>query len=143
MLGGVISDRLHGGRRKPMMMLGALGTVIMMVLLIDAPDSVAYLGVTLIMSGLMLGIGFAGYSAYPMGLATKSTYPTAFGIVNCVGQIGGACAPLAVGILLDRYSWTSVFLYMVGTAALCLVLLLTVAEPLAVQADGTKARKRG
>jgi hypothetical protein len=32
---------------------------------------------------------------------------------------------------------------MVGTAALCLVLLLTVAEPLAVQADGTKARKRG
>jgi sugar phosphate permease len=143
MLGGVISDRLLGGRRKPMMMLGALGTVIMMVLLIDAPDSVAYLGVTLIMSGLMLGIGFAGYSAYPMGLATKSTYPTAFGIVNCVGQIGGACAPLAVGILLDRYSWTSVFLYMVGTAALCLVLLLTVAEPLAVQADGTKARKRG
>jgi sugar phosphate permease len=134
MLGGLISDRLLGGRRKPMMMLGALGTVIMMVLLIDAPDNIVYLGVTLIMSGLMLGIGFAGYSAYPMGLATQSTYPTAFGIVNCVGQIGGACAPLAVGILLDRYSWTSVFLYMVGTAALCLVLLLTVVEPLAVRA---------
>jgi sugar phosphate permease len=31
------------------------------------------------------GIGFAGYSAYPMGLATESTYPTAFGVVNCVG----------------------------------------------------------
>jgi MFS transporter, ACS family, glucarate transporter len=131
MLGGVISDRILGGRRKPMMILGALGTMLMMLLLIDAPDSVAFLGVVLVMSGLMLGIGFAGYSAYPMGLATKSTYPTAFGIVNCVGQIGGACAPLAVGMLLDAYSWTSVFLYMVGTALLCAVLLLSVVEPVA------------
>ena len=138
LLGGVISDRLLGGRRKPMMMLGALGTVIMMVMLVDAPDSAAYLGVTLVLAGLMLGIGFAGYSAYPMGLATKSTYPTAFGIVNCLGQIGGACAPLAVGILLDRYSWTSVFLYMVGTALLCLLLLVSVVEPIDLQTDRKK-----
>ena len=135
MLGGVISDRLLDGRRKPMMMLGALGTMIMMLLLIDAPSSVGFLGVVLMVAGLMLGIGFAGYSAYPMGLATKSTYPTAFGIVNCLGQIGGACAPLSVGILLDRYSWTSVFLYMVGTALLCLLLLLSIVEPMAVDAD--------
>jgi MFS transporter, ACS family, glucarate transporter len=131
MLGGIISDRLLGGRRKPMMMLGALGTMIMTFLLVDAPDSVAYLGAALILAGLMLGIGFAGYSAYPMGLATKATYPTAFGIVNSVGQIGGACAPLAVGLLLDSYSWTAVFLYMVGTSTLCLLLLLSVVEPIA------------
>jgi sugar phosphate permease len=131
MIGGVISDRLLDGRRKPMMLLGAIGTTLMMVLLIDAPDSVAYLGVTLLISGLMLGIGFAGYSAYPMGLATKATYPTAFGIVNFLGQIGGAVAPLAVGILLDHYGWSSVFLYMVGTALLCCVLVLSVVEPVA------------
>jgi MFS transporter, ACS family, glucarate transporter len=131
MLGGWISDRFLGGRRKPMMMLGALGTMIMMIALIDAPNSVAYLGAALMMAGLMLGIGFAGYSAYPMGLATKATYPTAFGIVNSVGQIGGACAPLAVGFLLDSYSWTSVFVYMLGTSLLCLVLLISVVEPIA------------
>ncbi|WP_250509882.1 MFS transporter [Caballeronia sp. GACF4] len=129
MLGGLISDRLLGGRRKPMMMLGALGTMLMMFALIDAPDSVVYLGAALILSGLMLGIGFAGYSAYPMGLASKATYPTAFGIVNSLGQIGGACAPLAVGFLLDSYSWTSVFLYMLGTSLLCLLLLFSVVEP--------------
>ncbi|WMY06636.1 MFS transporter [Paraburkholderia phenoliruptrix] len=143
LLGGVISDRLLGGRRKPMMMLGALGTMLTMLLLIDAPNRVAYLGVTLMFAGLMLGIGFAGYSAYPMGLATKSTYPTAFGIVNCVGQIGGACAPLAVGILLDRFSWTSVFLYMVGTAFLCLLLLFSVVEPIAARRGETPARTGG
>jgi MFS transporter, ACS family, glucarate transporter len=112
-------------------MLGALGTMIMMFALIDAPNSVAYLGGALMLAGLMLGIGFAGYSAYPMGLATKGTYPTAFGIVNSVGQIGGACAPLAVGFLLDSYSWTSVFVYMLGTSLLCLVLLVSVVEPVA------------
>jgi sugar phosphate permease len=78
-----------------------------------------------------------------MGLATKSTYPTAFGIVNCVGQIGGACAPLVVGILLDKFSWTSVFLYMVGTALLCLLLLCSVAEPIATRrGDGPQARAK-
>jgi MFS transporter, ACS family, glucarate transporter len=131
MLGGWISDRFLGGRRKPMMMLGALGTMIMMFALIDAPNSVAYLGAALIAAGLMLGIGFAGYSAYPMGLATKATYPTAFGIVNSLGQIGGACAPLAVGLLLDKYDWTSVFIYMLGTSLLCLLLLISVVEPIA------------
>jgi sugar phosphate permease len=130
-IGGLVSDRLLGGRRKPMMLLGALGTMLTMLLLVDAPDSVAFLGVTLILAGLMLGIGFAGYSAYPMGLATKSTYPAAFGIVNTLGQIGGACAPLVVGILLDKYDWSSVFMYMVGTASLCLVLVLSVVEPVA------------
>lgn len=139
MLGGIISDRLLGGRRKPMMLLGALGTAAMTLLLVEAPDSVLYLGAMLMLSGLMLGIGFAGYSAYPMGLATKATYPTAFGIVNSLGQIGGACAPLAVGMLLDRYDWTSVFLYMVGTSLLCLVLLLSVVEPITVRKAGEEA----
>jgi sugar phosphate permease len=135
LLGGLISDVLLGGRRKPMMMLGALGTMLMMVVLIDAPNNVWYLGFALLMSGLMLGIGFAGYSAYPMGLTSKSTYPTAFGIVNSLGQIGGACAPLIVGVLLDHYSWNSVFLYMVGTALLCLLLLFSVIEPRATGGD--------
>ncbi len=139
MLGGVISDRLLGGRRKPMMLLGALGTAVMTLTLVQAPDSVLYLGAMLMLSGLMLGIGFAGYSAYPMGLATKATYPAAFGIVNSLGQIGGACAPLAVGMLLDRYDWTSVFLYMVGTSLLCLLLLLSVVEPITVRKAGEEA----
>jgi len=131
MIGGLISDRLLDGRRKPMMLLGAIGTTLMLCLLIKAPDSATFLGATLLFSGLMVGIGFAGYSAYAMGLVSKSTYPTAFGIVNFLGQIGGAVAPLMVGVLLDHYGWSSVFLYMVGTALLCVVLVASVVEPVA------------
>lgn len=131
MIGGLISDRLLDGRRKPMMLLGAIGTTLMLCLLINAPDSAMFLGATLLISGLMVGIGFAGYSAYAMGLVSKSTYPTAFGIVNFLGQIGGAVAPLMVGILLDHFGWSSVFMYMVGTALLCVVLVASVVEPVA------------
>jgi len=130
LLGGYISDNFLGKRRKPMMMLGALGTIIMMVALIYAPNNAIYLGLTLLMAGLMVGIGFAGYSVYPMGLASKETYPVAFGIVNSVGQIGGACAPLIVGMLLDAYSWNSVFFYLAGSGILCLVVLATIVEPI-------------
>lgn len=129
LLGGFISDRLLDKRRKPMMMLGAFGTIMMMVALIYAPNNALYLGFTLLMAGLMVGIGFAGYSVYPMGLASKATYPVAFGIVNSVGQIGGACAPLFVGMLLDAYSWNSVFFYMAGSGLLCLIALATIDEP--------------
>ena len=129
LLGGFISDRLLDKRRKPMMMLGAFGTIMMMIALIYAPNNAFYLGFTLLMAGLMVGIGFAGYSVYPMGLASKATYPVAFGIVNSVGQIGGACAPLFVGMLLDAYSWNSVFLYMAGSGVLCLTALATIDEP--------------
>ncbi|SFL86076.1 MFS transporter [Pelosinus propionicus] len=130
LLGGFISDRVLGKRRKPMMMLGAFGTIVMMVALIYAPNNALYLGLTLLLAGLMVGIGFAGYSVYPMGLASKATYPVAFGIVNTVGQIGGACAPLFVGMLLDAYSWNSVFLYMAGSGILCLIALATIDEPI-------------
>ncbi|WP_378951558.1 MFS transporter [Pelosinus sp. sgz500959] len=129
LLGGYISDKILDKRRKPMMMLGAFGTIMMMVALIYAPNNAVYLGFTLLMAGLMVGIGFAGYSVYPMGLASKATYPVAFGIVNSVGQIGGACAPLFVGMLLDAYSWNSVFFYMAGSGLLCLGALATVDEP--------------
>jgi sugar phosphate permease len=129
LVGGLVSDRLLGKRRKPLMMLSAFGTIFMMVALINAPDNAAYLGFTLFMAGLAVSVGFGGYAVYPMGLASKATYPVSFGIINSVGQVGGACAPLFAGMLLDAYSWTSVFIYMGCSALTCLLILMTIVEP--------------
>jgi MFS transporter, ACS family, glucarate transporter len=128
-LGGLLSDRVLGKRRKPLMMLSAFGTVFTMLALINAPDNAAYLGFTLFMAGFTVSMGFGGYTVYPMGLANKTVYPVSFGIINSVGQIGGACAPLAAGMLLDAYSWNSVFIYMGCSALACLLILLTIVEP--------------
>ncbi|GGX77208.1 MFS transporter [Massilia dura] len=129
LLGGLVSDRLLGKRRKPLMMLSAFGTIFMMLALVNAPDNAAYLGFTLFMAGLTVSAGFGGYAVYPMGLASKASYPVSFGIINSVGQVGGACAPLFAGMLLDTYSWSAVFTYMGCSALVCLLILFTIVEP--------------
>jgi ACS family glucarate transporter-like MFS transporter len=129
LIGGLISDRLLGKRRKPLMMLSAFGTIFMMLALVYAPDNSVYLGFTLFLAGFVVSAGFGGYAVYPMGLASKPVYPVSFGIINSVGQVGGACAPLAAGMLLDAYSWTAVFTYMGCSALVCLLILSTIVEP--------------
>lgn len=62
--------------------MDSLGTMIMMFALINALDSVLYLGAAPVMADLMLRIGFAGYSAISDGLASKATCPTEFSVVN-------------------------------------------------------------
>lgn len=141
LLGGLISDRLLGKRRKPLMMLSAFGTIFMMFALINAPDNALYLGFTLFMAGLTVSAGFGGYTVYPMGLANKTIYPVAFGIVNSVGQIGGACAPLFAGMLLDAYSWNSVFIYMGCSALVCLLILFSIVEPV-IEAEASAQASR-
>lgn len=129
-LGGWMSDRIFDKRRKPTMMIGALCTIIMMAALIYAPNNAAYLGLLLMLAGLLLGFGYAGFTVYPMGLTTKDAYPVAFSIVNTGGQLGGACAPLIVGIILDAYSWNAVFIYLALSSVLCFTVLATIIEPI-------------
>ncbi|WP_378952957.1 MFS transporter [Pelosinus sp. sgz500959] len=129
-LGGWFSDRVLDKRRKPTMLLAALCTIIMMVALIYAPNNALYLGLMLMLSGLLIGFGFSGYTVYPMGLTTKEAYPLAFAIVNTGGQLGGACAPLIVGIILDAYSWNAVFIYLAISSIICFTLVTTIDEPM-------------
>ncbi len=130
LLGGWISDRWLAGRRKPGMMFSALATAGTMYALMNSPsDPVIFAGL-LFMTGLLLSIGFSAYMAYPMMLATKETFPVANAIVNSGGQLGGACAPLIAGAMLDGYGWNSVFLLMAFGSIATLFAVMTIREPL-------------
>lgn len=129
-LGGVISDRLLGKRRKPGMLLSALATCGMMYALINSPDDPALYAALLFMTGVLLSIGFSSYMVYPMGIASKKTFPIASSIVNMGGQLGGAATPFLTGLLLDNYGWDQVFLFMAISSLASFVLLLTIAEPM-------------
>jgi sugar phosphate permease len=48
------------------------------------------------------------------------------------GQLGGAAAPFLVGLLLDSYGWSQVFLCMAIGSFASLLVLLTIAEPVPV-----------
>lgn len=93
-LGGTISDRILNKRRKPMMIVSALATSIMMLVLINAPNNAFLLGALLLLTGILLNLGFSAYMVYPMGLANKEVFPIACSLVNTWGQLGGAFAPL-------------------------------------------------
>jgi ACS family glucarate transporter-like MFS transporter len=128
-IGGWLSDRVFQKRRKPGMLFSALATAGMMYLLINSPSDPTQYAAVLFLTGLMLSIGFSAYMAYPMGVATKKTFPIASSLVNMGGQFGGAAAPLAVGYLLDSSGWDSVFLFMTIGSLFSFALVSTIAEP--------------
>lgn len=129
LIGGYLSDRWLDKRRKPGMMFSALATACTMYALINSPQDPTLFAALLFLIGLLLSIGFSAYMAYPMILASKETFPIANAIVNTGGQIGGACAPLLAGVVLDLWGWDSVFLIMAIGSLLTFALLLTVIEP--------------
>jgi sugar phosphate permease len=128
-VGGWISDNLLNKRRKPMMMVTALSTSIMMYSLINAPADANLLALLLFVTGFLLALGYSAFMAYPMGRTNKETYPVAFSVVNTGGQLGGAGAPLFVGMILDRFNWDAVFLALALGSVLCLAIVSTIVEP--------------
>ncbi|WP_241911605.1 MFS transporter [Telmatospirillum siberiense] len=128
-VGGFISDKVIDKRRKPNMMITALSTTIMMYGLVHAPNDPYLLGGLLFVTGILLNLGFSAYMVYPMGLTTKKAYPIACSIVNTGGQLGGACMALLTGIILDRYGWDEVWLFLSACSFTTFLLLLTISEP--------------
>lgn len=132
-LGGIISDKLLGKRRKPGMLFSALATCGMMYALINSPNDPLLYGALLFMTGMLLSIGFSSYMVYPMGITTKKAFPIASSIVNMGGQLGGAATPFLTGLLLDSYGWNQVFIFMAISSLISFVILLTIEEPIATE----------
>jgi len=130
LLGGWISDRVLKMRRKPLMMVSALSTSIMMYSLIYAPNHAVYLGALLFATGFLLSLGYSAFTVYPMGLANKETFPVAYSLVNTGGSIGPSIFPLVAGVILDHYNWNAVFLFLAACSFFCLLVLCTMHEPL-------------
>ncbi len=127
--GGWFSDNVLGKRRKPMMMITAISTSIMMYSMLNAPEDPILLGILLFCAGVLLALGYSMYMAYGMGRANKETYPVAFSLVNTGGQLGGACMPLVVGIILDTFNWDAVWMALALGSVICLAIISSVVEP--------------
>jgi len=129
LVGGWFSDKVLNKRRKPLMMMTSLSTTFMMYALTNAPNDPIFLGSLLFLTGILLNVGFSAYMVYPMGLTTKKTFPIASSIINTGGQLGGACAPLITGMILDAYSWDAVFMFLAASSFISLLVVLTITEP--------------
>lgn len=135
LLGGWLSDRVLGKRRKPGMIISAVSTAVMMFVLINSPADPYVYGFLLFMTGVLLSIGFSAYMAYPMPFVSKAKFPVANAVVNMGGQLGGAAAPFIAGLFLDSHGWDYVFGFMAAASVLTFLLLLTISEPLKVRSS--------
>jgi sugar phosphate permease len=129
LVGGWMGDKYFNKRRKPLMLVSTLSTAIMMYCLIYAPADPLLLGGLMFITGFLLALGYNGFYAYPMGLVTKERFPVAAGIMNTGGQLGGAVAPLIVGMVLDQFSWNVVFALLAVGSIICTLIVFSIVEP--------------
>jgi sugar phosphate permease len=130
-VGGWISDKWLLKRRKPNMLFGPLSLLVMMYILIHAPNDATILAIILFLTGGFLNMAWPMYFAYPMGITTGKTYPTAISIVTSVGNMGGFFSPMIGGHLLDVYhSFNVVFIFLGVCAFLSFLMALTIEEPI-------------
>ncbi|QIQ22287.1 MFS transporter [Zophobihabitans entericus] len=128
--GGWISDNIFGRRRKPTMLFTALATVVMMLVMLNIPDSSVAVAASLFFVGLMLNIGWPAFTAYPMGVTDQKNYPIAISLINSGGNLGGFASPMIAGFLLDSTgAFSAVFTYFGICAAVGFVLILMLDEP--------------
>lgn len=128
--GGWISDNILGRRRKPTMLFTAISTIIMMFVMLNVPENTVLVALSLFFVGLALNIGWPAFTAYPMGVADRNSYPIAISLVNSGGNMGGFVSPMVAGYLLDRIgNFNAVFTYFGICAVIGLMLILMLEEP--------------
>lgn len=129
LIGGWLSDNIFDKRRKPLMIVTAASTIFSMYALLYAPNNPMFLSILLIITGILLNLGYSTFLAYPMGITSKEKLPLAASIVNTGGSLGGAFAPFVVGLILDKFNWDVVFTFLSASSLITFILLFTIIEP--------------
>ncbi|MED3726188.1 MFS transporter [Priestia filamentosa] len=129
LIGGWLSDNVFDKRRKPLMIVTAASTMFSMYALLYAPNNPMFLSILLIITGVLLNLGYSTFLAYPMGITSKEKLPLAASIVNTGGSLGGAFAPFVVGLILDKFNWDMVFTFLSASSLITFILLFTIIEP--------------
>lgn len=128
--GGITSDSLFNGRRKPVMMVTSGFSIITMYGLMSAPNDPFMLAGLLFLTGFMLNFGYPTFTIYPMGMVEKKQVPFATSLFTTLGAAFGGLAPLVIGIILDNFSWSAAFLFLSICAVGSFALVISIIEPM-------------
>lgn len=130
MIGGWFSDKILCGRRKPMLIFAPLSVIVMMAMLINAPNNSVALATVLFLTGFFLHSAWGSFFALPMGWTRGKTYPTAISIVTSVGNFSGFLSPMIGGYLLDVYkNFDVLFIFLAACSFIGFLFTFTIDEP--------------
>ena len=126
---GVVSDRLFGTRRRPVV-LGSFLVVTPVVVAVGVVDAVAVLLVLLFLAGFFSQLGLALLYTYVRELVAANVAGTALAVLNAVGFFGAFVAPILTAEIFERSgSYLAVFLVAGAVAAAGTVLAWYAPEP--------------
>ncbi|MFB6118060.1 MFS transporter [Halosegnis sp.] len=126
--GGAVSDRIFGGRRRPVV-LGSFLAAAPLTLVFARAQTVAVLVGALLLAGvavqLTLGLAFA----YVRELVDPAVAATAVAFQTAVGLAGAFVAPIVGGAVIETAGYQPAFLLAAGVAAVGAILALWAPEP--------------
>lgn len=125
--GGVMSDRLFGTRRRPIV-FGSFVVLAPASVAVPFIDSVAILLVALIVTGFVTQVGLVLLLPYVRELVADNVSATAFAVLNTVGFLGAFSAPVVAGTLIETVGFFGAFGYAGLLALLGVALAVSVPE---------------
>ena len=108
MLGGFLSDK-YG--RKRIIMLSGVFWIISSILFLSAkswPETIFYTAI----SSIAFSLFVPARAAMIADIVRKSSFGTAYGLINVAWPIGGMVGPLLGGMIADRYGWAAFFFFL-------------------------------
>lgn len=107
--GGMLSDRLFGGNRRPVLVISFLAAAPFLVVL-AASRTVALLVLTLLGGGFAIQLSIGLSFAYVRELVEARVAATAVAFQTTLGLAGAFVAPIAGGALIETTSYETAFL---------------------------------
>jgi len=124
-LAGVISDKWFKGKRAPVSIIYMVLVLISVIVYWKNPaghpliDNLALVAIGFLIYGPVMLIGVQALDLVP-----KNAAGTAAGFTGLFGYLGGALtANIAMGYLIDNYSWNSSFILLVGACILSIIFI--------------------
>lgn len=126
--GGVVSDRLFGHRRLPVLKWSfVIATPV--VLLLSVSTSIPMLVALLVIGGLVIQLTFGVVYSYVKEAVDPADAGTALSILGSAGISGAFSAPVIAGGLIDLTgTYAAAFAYAVGLGVVGICLVFVTAE---------------
>ena len=126
-LSGIVSDRLLGSARRPMVIISCGVSALVLIALAAAPPFNPYLGAGLLLLG-GLAMGISPLSTVAVDMAGRRMSGTASGLLDAHGYAYAGLQAIVFSILLDLTGspWPIVFLSMAGIRLLSAAMMAAV-----------------
>ncbi|MEV4246647.1 MFS transporter [Streptosporangium canum] len=126
-LGGWLFDRFFHDRARLYVIPLLLVTAVLLVLMLMADSAVGFTVYQTLAMGVA-GLSTMGILGMPVRALPPAVIGSGMGVVNVGGQIAGVLAPVLMGFLVDKFSYTAAFGLLIATTVLGALIALIVPQ---------------